>query len=483
MKQAKQQIGIRYDEITTVMVGGQSGFGQHPIAAIRTSKSYTADQIIDNMNQKGQTSTVTEGGHTIHRKNIGNDAFCVVNGNLILFGDLEGIKGVLKRNGAPKLSSYLQSAVNSTSFGSTIAVAGGGPTKGGGMGGGMPGFDPSKAEYFYADVNFGSTISVRGTVSFKDSQTASDTQKALDGIIAMGKNAAPAGVKDILNTVSISASGQRLTAAASIDPAKAKELAAGGMGGMNPLAGLLGGGGKPGFPPVNPPVNPPIGINPAPGTVNPPYSTTVNFQPNQIVNYKVNAKQGQALTVYVVPQFDTKVFITVRFNGQIVTQDVNNTVRKDVSLTWAPAAAGVFDVEINHVDNLTNNCAVAVFFAGSPPPPRPIGGVAPPPPPTGGGGTPILNANGQIFNGGQKDHFIALQAGSTYTIKMSSAQVDSYLELYSPTGQKVAFDDDGDGFPNARIIYVAPQSGNYRIVCRTFGNQGTGGYNLTVLKK
>ncbi len=70
--------------------------------------------------------------------------------------------------------------------------------------------------------------------------------------------------------------------------------------------------------------------------------------------------------------------------------------------------------------------------------------------------------------------------GRNYQLDMRSTELDSYLRLENPDGVQVAYDDDGGGFPNARIIYRAPKTGDYTIICTTFGQGSTGKYILTV---
>jgi hypothetical protein len=109
-----------------------------------------------------------------------------------------------------------------------------------------------------------------------------------------------------------------------------------------------------------------------------------------------------------------------------------------------------------------------------------------------GGGAKILDENGQLAaadpfdkvrqGSKAKSHSVKMTAGKTYQIDMTSGEVDSFLRLENPGGQQVAEDDDGGGFPNARIIYNCAQSGNYRIICTTFIG-GTGNYHLTVQER
>ena len=73
--------------------------------------------------------------------------------------------------------------------------------------------------------------------------------------------------------------------------------------------------------------------------------------------------------------------------------------------------------------------------------------------------------------------------GRTYQIDMKSKDVDSYLRLENPKGDEVAKDDDSGGFPDARIIYKAEETGNFKIYATTFDGGATGKFTLTVKDK
>jgi thiol-disulfide isomerase/thioredoxin len=82
-------------------------------------------------------------------------------------------------------------------------------------------------------------------------------------------------------------------------------------------------------------------------------------------------------------------------------------------------------------------------------------------------------------------HPYKMKKGTAYAIDMVSTDVDSYLRLMDPSGKQVAFDDDGGGYPNARIVYKAPNDGDYKIICTCFGQPMDGfklygNYTLTV---
>ena len=79
-----------------------------------------------------------------------------------------------------------------------------------------------------------------------------------------------------------------------------------------------------------------------------------------------------------------------------------------------------------------------------------------------------------------KTYTYKMTEGKTYQIDMKSKDIDSYLRLEDPQGTQVAFDDDGGGFPDARIVYKAPKGGDYTVICTTFGGGSTGKFTLTI---
>ena len=72
-----------------------------------------------------------------------------------------------------------------------------------------------------------------------------------------------------------------------------------------------------------------------------------------------------------------------------------------------------------------------------------------------------------------------MKAGTTYTIDLNS-QWDNYLRLENAQGVQLAFDDDSGGFPNARIVFRAPEDGWYRIIVTSFAGGASGPYTLRV---
>jgi thiol-disulfide isomerase/thioredoxin len=84
-----------------------------------------------------------------------------------------------------------------------------------------------------------------------------------------------------------------------------------------------------------------------------------------------------------------------------------------------------------------------------------------------------------------KVYTVKLKAGQAYRIDMISKEkdpqkFDPYLRLENADGKQLAEDDDGGGFPNARIIFKAEQAGDYKVIATTFAPNMTGTYTLTV---
>ncbi len=84
-----------------------------------------------------------------------------------------------------------------------------------------------------------------------------------------------------------------------------------------------------------------------------------------------------------------------------------------------------------------------------------------------------------------KSYNVQLKANHTYTIDLRSGDktgnnLDTFLRLESPEGKELAQDDDGGGFPHARISYRPIKDGDYRIIATSFKEKQTGDFRLTV---
>jgi hypothetical protein len=96
-------------------------------------------------------------------------------------------------------------------------------------------------------------------------------------------------------------------------------------------------------------------------------------------------------------------------------------------------------------------------------------------------------ANPQDFGGGRKHHKsypIKMKAGQIYLIDMvkkdvAGNMIDPYLYLEDAKKAILSRDDDGGGFPNARIMFRATADGEYTIIATALGD-ALGDYTITV---
>jgi hypothetical protein len=166
-------------------------------------------------------------------------------------------------------------------------------------------------------------------------------------------------------------------------------------------------------------------------------------------------------------------------NAKIVYTAPKDGTYKIIATSFAPNMRGNFQLIITRV-------APAADVPAAPGAPAAPGNALPAPTDDG-----LKTFSGQLTrfdtpnrfrqNSRERNYSYRMTAGTTYTIRMTSEShgFDPYLRLENPFGQVVAEDDDGDGFPNARITYICPQSGSYRIIATSFG--GTlGNYTVTV---
>ena len=84
---------------------------------------------------------------------------------------------------------------------------------------------------------------------------------------------------------------------------------------------------------------------------------------------------------------------------------------------------------------------------------------------------PVDIVNGKAVNFRCKVFLIKLTAKQKYQIDLTSNQFDPVLRIENTRGKELAFDDDSGGFPNARLTFVPPADGVYRIVATQFDNR------------
>ena len=79
-----------------------------------------------------------------------------------------------------------------------------------------------------------------------------------------------------------------------------------------------------------------------------------------------------------------------------------------------------------------------------------------------------------------KVHAFKMAPGSIYTIDLVSTDFDSFLRLENAEGRQLAFDDDGGGGFNSRIVFRPLKEEVFRIIATTYPIGQTGKYTLTI---
>jgi hypothetical protein len=67
-----------------------------------------------------------------------------------------------------------------------------------------------------------------------------------------------------------------------------------------------------------------------------------------------------------------------------------------------------------------------------------------------------------------------------YTIDLRSSDFDAYLRIEDANGKSLAEDDDGGDGTNARLVFVPPSAGTYKIIATTFEANETGAFTLEI---
>lgn len=79
------------------------------------------------------------------------------------------------------------------------------------------------------------------------------------------------------------------------------------------------------------------------------------------------------------------------------------------------------------------------------------------------------------------DYQLYLESGQSVIIDLMSDDFDTYLEVFSPSGQLIAGDDDSGNDLNSRIAFSATVTGTYSIRVRSFsGETANGAFTLAV---
>lgn len=88
--------------------------------------------------------------------------------------------------------------------------------------------------------------------------------------------------------------------------------------------------------------------------------------------------------------------------------------------------------------------------------------------------------SGNLTASGRDRWTFAAPAGESISVAVASEDFDTYLELYGPSGQTLAFDDDSGGDTDSLIGPLTLDSGAYVVVVRGYSENDAGRYSLTL---
>jgi hypothetical protein len=99
--------------------------------------------------------------------------------------------------------------------------------------------------------------------------------------------------------------------------------------------------------------------------------------------------------------------------------------------------------------------------------------------------TPGFNLTAYVQRSGDFDVFALTTPASQWVQidlkRIAGSSVDPVLMIFDSTGRNLlAFNDDGGGYPNSRLVFGTTAGQSYRIVVGSYGANSTGGYQLTV---
>jgi hypothetical protein len=233
----EEEFGLSVSDIASVQIGGlMSGGKPDGVVALRIRKSVKGSELTAKIKgDKFKEEAV--GKYTLYTRN--NDALCVPESNVVLIGEPASLRKVLQRDKAADLSPGLKTAMKDADFSKTLAVAVSlkDVPKNGLNQFGMGGADEmvKGAEAFTASVAVKSDISWKLSVTFKDSKTADDVKKMIDGAVTMVKanKMLPPDAVAILDSMKTETSGSRVENRGTIDVSKVSK-AVQPFGGMFP---------------------------------------------------------------------------------------------------------------------------------------------------------------------------------------------------------------------------------------------------------
>jgi hypothetical protein len=219
-------------------------------------------------------------------------------------------------------------------------------------------------------------------------------------------------------------------------------------------------------------------------------------KPFQAYQFQCNA--GQTFQMDILSTWDNYALVFDPMSN-VVARDDDTGEGLNARVVYTCAITGVYRLAVTTFTSSTTPGAytLQVSSAGAPMMPAvtqimPQPGVTLPQPTVTGGIAPPgqvasiafgqmmqgrLEQGDQTMNDGTYADVWTFQGtgGQTVTIDLLSDQFDTYAQLLSASGDRLAEDDDSGGNLNSRITFALPASGQYQVVVNNFGDSARSG--------
>jgi hypothetical protein len=196
------------EDVEHFLVGiPKGGSGNNEVVVLRTTKAIKATDIVA-AKQGSSFKEEKVNGNTVYHSDRGSMSFCVAESKVVIYGQLDRVKEVLERNKKPRFTTGLETALKQADFSDTIAFAA--DVREVGQGFALGPMTRENTEGVAGSIQIKSDVRARVIALCKDSQSAADIKKWLDGELENFKKIAPGVLQKILDDVSISTSGSKV---------------------------------------------------------------------------------------------------------------------------------------------------------------------------------------------------------------------------------------------------------------------------------
>lgn len=221
----EKKLGLRLKDIKQVTIAGT--FGKlDDMVTIFKAKDLDGDDIKKTIEAGGSSfDQLTVGDFTIHKDRSSPFAFAVIDGKILILGNADTLQAILERDKKPELSADMQNAMKLVDFGKTFAAAAdlrSVPEPDKALRGGNPVIDlvrtalrDKEVEGLGLQIETGTEVTITITGTCKDSSTAEDYRRMIDGAVVWAKKSPHAAnvarsAEDLADACKVTTSGAKV---------------------------------------------------------------------------------------------------------------------------------------------------------------------------------------------------------------------------------------------------------------------------------